>query len=137
MTTENQETQNEKLVFPMKFDKCPACGSTARVVAMLRDEEAAKGKVPKDVPMVADQGLCPITEMKTVLLGLSIVPVLVFQYDVCPKCGTKYCISIIRKDMPTSELQKLMGIQVAPINLQSSPSMGLGGMNRQQRRHPS
>ena len=129
MAIENQKTPDEKLMFPMKFDKCPMCGSTKRVAEMLRDEEAAKGKVPKDSHMIAFRAVTPITELNTIILGLSIVPVLTFEFDVCanPKCGAFYPVVITRQDMPTSDLQKMMGIVPA------GPQI----LNRQQRRHPN
>ena len=128
MTKENKKNKDEKLEFPIKVDKCPVCGSTRRVTETVRDEEAAKGRVPKDSPMIAFRAVTPITEVKTILQGLSIVPVLTFEFDVCanPKCSAFYCVKIQRQDMPTGELQKMMGLVPA------GPQI----LSRQQRRHP-
>ena len=83
--------------------------------------------------MVEQQVVVPIAPIQTIMMGLSIVPVLFFKYDVCanPECGIRYCVSIERKDIPTSELQKMMGI--ARQTQQVPP--GFQGFNRQQRRH--
>lgn len=134
MTTENQETQNERLKFPIVHDKCPVCGWTKKVAEIMRDEEAAKGKVPKDSHMVAMRAVTPIAEFQTILLGLSIVPVLTYEFDVCanPDCGIFYCVNILRQDMPTSDLQKIMGIAPQP-----QQPLGFQALNRQQRRHSS
>jgi len=112
MTTDNQETQNEKLDFPIVHDKCPVCGSTKRVTEMLRDEQAAKGKVPKDSPMIALRAMTPIAELPAIMLGLSMIPLLTFDFDVCanPDCGVVYCPTITRQDMPASTLQQLIGM---------------------------
>lgn len=130
---ENLKPQDE-LKFPMKFDKCPVCGSTKRIAETLRDEEAAKGKVPKDCLMVVLQAVTPITEMKTIMLGLSIVPLLTCQIDICADCGTLYSIAVHKQDIPTGELQKMMGIAPQPRPI---PPLGPQIFNRQQRRHPS
>lgn len=130
MTLDAQNQQKaEPLKFPRQFDKCPACGSVKRVAQLVGAEEVAKGKLPKEIVMKIEQDVVPVTELKTILLGLSIVPVLIAQYDVCYDCGTKYCFEMDRKDMPTTEVQKMMGFQAAP-----PPSPML--MNRAQRRHP-
>lgn len=127
MTTENQKTPDEKLTFPLKFDRCPTCGSTKRIAEMLRDEEAAKGKVPKDSPMVMLRAVTPMTELQTIMLGLSIVPLLTCLFDICAECGTLYSVMVQRQDIPTSEIQKMMGMVPA------GPQI----FNRQQHRHPS
>lgn len=132
MTTENQETPEQGLTFPIKVDKCPYCGSTRRVAEMVRDEEVAKGKLPKDLSVVAMQAVTPVTEMKTILLGLSIVPVLTFQFDQCVDCNGWYAISTSRQDMPTGDLQKMMGIVPQP---QPQQTFGFRGLPRQQRRN--
>ena len=134
MTTEDQESQKQELQFPIVHDKCPVCGWTKTVAEIMRDEAAAKGKVPKDCHIVAMRAVTPITEIQTILQGLSIVPVLTFEFDVCanPDCGAFYCVNILRQDMSGSDIQKMMGI--APQPQQSLP--GLQGFNRQQRRHP-
>ena len=130
MTNENQETQDEGLKFPIVHDACPVCGRARPITQIVRDEEAAKGRVPKDLPVAAINAVAPVTEMKTILLGLSIVPVLTHQLDVC-ECGAVYAVNSVRQDMPTGDLQKVMGIVRQP----QQPPPGFPGQNRQQRRH--
>lgn len=131
MTTENQKPQDQALTFPLKFDRCPN-GHTRRVAETVRDQEAAKGKVPKDSIMVMQQLNAPIAEMKTIMLGLSIVPFLTADVDICVECGALYATTVHRRDIPTSDLQKAMGIAAPP----QRPASGFQGLNRQQRRHP-
>jgi len=133
MTTENQETQDEGLKFPITHDACPVCGRLRSITQRVRDEEVAKGKVPKDLPVVALRAVSPITEMKTILLGLSIVPVLTHELDVC-ECGIVYSVNSVRQDMPTSDVQKMLGIVAQP---RQAPISGFNPLNRQQRRHGS
>jgi len=132
MTTENQETQDEGLKFPIVHDKCPVCGRPRSITQRVRDEEVAKGRVPKDMPVVALRAVSPITEMKTILLGLSIVPVLTHELDVC-ECGVVYSVNSVRQDMPTSDVQKMMGIVAQP--RRATVSDFSAPLNRQQRRH--
>ena len=134
MTNEHQETQNEGLTFPIVHDKCPMCGWTKKVTETMRDEAAAAGKVPKDCHMVAMRAVTPITEIQTIMRGLSIVPVLTYEFDVCanPDCGAFYCVQILRQDMPTSDLQKMMGLvpQPQPRGIFNSPKFPPGPRSR-------
>jgi len=116
MTTDNQENQKQELEFPIVHDKCPVCGWTKTVTGIMKDEEVAKGKVPEGTRMIALRALTPIAEIQTIMRGLSIVPVLTFEFDVCanPDCGAFYCVGVGRQDMPTGDLQKMLGIAPQP-----------------------
>ena len=132
MTTENQETPNQGLKFPIMHDKCPHCGSTQRVAETVANEEVAKGKLSKDIRIVAMRAITPVADIKIIMMGLSIVPVLTFEFDQCanPECGAFYPVATNRQDMPASEVQKMMGIAPQP-----PQTLGFQGLNRQQRRH--
>ena len=134
MTTDNQESQNQGLEFPIVHDKCPVCGWTKKVTETMRDEEAAKGKFSKDTHMVAMRAVAPIAELQTIMLGVRIVPVLTYEFDVCanPDWGAFYCGKVLRQDMPTSDLQKMMGIaqQPQPRGFYNSPKFPPGPQRR-------
>lgn len=131
MTTENQETPNDKLTFPLKFSKCPNCGSNRRPAEIVANEQKAKGKMAKEQPIAADRNLAIIADIPTVIQGLSMVPVLTYLGDTCADCGLKYTVEVQRQDLPASEVQKLMGM--APRAPQAPP--GTLFLNREQRRH--
>lgn len=86
---------NKELVFPIKFDKCPVCGSTERVAEIAGDELKAAGRMSKDSRIVMFATNTPIVDA-TRLLSHVMAPTLISLYDVCanPKCGNFYCIEI-------------------------------------------
>ncbi|MDD4984171.1 MAG: hypothetical protein PHQ43_00080 [Dehalococcoidales bacterium] len=81
------------------FEKCPACGSTRRMVAerlqQLRDEKRIEANFMKDglqqqVPLM-DQGRVQRGAMLDPIMFK--VPVMVLSWDVC-ECGTMYCTKL-------------------------------------------
>lgn len=121
MTTESFNGQSDKeprptepLKFPMKFsEKCPVCGWPKAVTAAVRDEQVAKGKkFPAGAPVMAERIAALVGDMTMIMSGFSTIPVITYDLDVCanPKCGAVYCVSAERKDMPATEVQKMLGI---------------------------
>ena len=75
--------------FPVKFKKCPNCGSTKTLTKLAWDEEAEKGRVKKDTPVALQQLLVPLIDpKKPPILTASALNV---KLDICAKCGTGYC----------------------------------------------
>ena len=89
--------------------------------------EMAKGKLREGIPMMMLRCGVPVAEIQTIMLGLSMIPVLSFDLQACsnPDCGAVYFSRAERVDMSALDVQKTLGLQV-----------GAPGQNRQQRRHP-
>jgi len=84
-----EKSVDEKSRFPMTFDKCPSCGSTARVAGMIGEEEKAKGKIRKAGIAVAFIQQVVISDPSIFVLS---APALITYYDICAECGAVYCV---------------------------------------------
>ena len=90
-----EEKSEEKSRFPMKFDKCPYCGSEETIFGVAWQESLEKKKVGKDEvhspmpawPYMGAEGL-----MDPKHIGLT-ATVLVKTYAECAGCGAFYCRS--------------------------------------------
>jgi len=80
--------------YPKKFDKCPVCGSTSRVVGDEVMSEIEKGNISSDVMLSALVTRTPLYDPKNVILGKKQVPGIVALYDICSDCGTLYCTEV-------------------------------------------
>lgn len=90
--------KEEELQFPIEFDKCPVCGSTRRLVALVTDEEIEKGNIKKEtkgkIPFLSGRAaIFDPTALKLISIP-SHCPVLVGYFDICLECGTLYCTKI-------------------------------------------
>lgn len=126
MVTENQDSKPQALQFPIVHSKCPVCGCEEDVVGKVKAEELAKGKGEEGTPMMMLRAATPVAELATIMLGLSMVPMLTFDLQACanPDCGALYFNRAERNDLSALDIQKMLGLQV-----------GAPGLNRQQRRH--
>jgi transcription elongation factor Elf1 len=85
--------EKKELVFPMKFDKCPVCGSTERVAEMVGNELKAAGRMKKEAKIVMFATQTPIVDATGILHSV-IAPLLISYGDVCYDCGAYYCTDI-------------------------------------------
>jgi len=76
------------LEFPLKWTKCPACGSERALADMILKEEQAKGRMGKGLMGAVGEIVVPIADPR---IAPTVVPVLVCIFDVCADCGTYYC----------------------------------------------
>lgn len=90
---------SEPLTFPLKWDKCPVCGSTRRVVETVKDEAAAKGKVGQDLKTALIQVQLPVIDPRKVSSQLT-ATILTAFIDICQDCGAAYCIEMNRSEQP-------------------------------------
>lgn len=95
--------EEEKLKFPLVWNKCPNCGSEKRVVGTLRNELVAEGKWRPEVEGVLMQQITRIADPARLSVILKI-PMLLTWIDACAECGTLYCIKIDCQDAPTHML---------------------------------
>jgi len=104
-------------MFPVKFNKCPVCGSEKRIVEEEVKNEIEAGRLPKNsrVPAVISQSMLFDATLTTTILAKKQVPLLMGLYDICSDCGTLYLV----------EMQK----QVALIDPQAKPRGGNGGQH--------
>ena len=78
----------EETSFPIVFERCPVCKNPDTVARLAFKERIVdKGKGQEQFAS-AEKVAVPLTDPRTVALS---VDVLVFHYDVCVGCGTRYC----------------------------------------------
>jgi len=78
--------------FPIIFERCPICKNPDTVTQLAYKERILdKGKGSADQFTSAEKIAVPLTDPRTVALS---VDVLVFHYDVCVGCGTRYCTKV-------------------------------------------
>lgn len=99
-----------ELKFPLKFEKCPACGSKRRVAEIITNQEKAKGRVGKD------RGTCIISYQSLVMDPASggiiyAPPLITTMFDVCADCGTFYCT---QADLGTARVEMKPGAAAEP-----------------------
>jgi len=85
--------------YPVRFDKCPNCGSNQRIVEEKVSSEIAKGNLPPGtrIPALVSQAPIYNPQMVTKLIASRPVNILVGFYDVCADCGTLYCIEMLEQ----------------------------------------
>ena len=101
----------KELEFPMEFKKCPACGSAETVGKTVGDEEKAKGKMKPESVAIIENKAVVFYDPKVVSLTCTM---LILQTDICLKCGTIYCVKIIKQQMQTAQLQAMMAPAGSP-----------------------
>jgi len=72
--------------FPIEFKKCPVCHSQETVCRLACDGESS---IAKDAFVSLDKTFTPIQDV-TRLLG-PVVKGILCHFDVCSKCGMRYC----------------------------------------------
>lgn len=92
-------TENKQ---PIEFKECPICRLLAAIlqdeklrcsntVGQLETEEMKeKGQIPKNAFMSLEKVIVPLIQSPLA----AVIPVLLCHYDVCAKCGTRYCTRV-------------------------------------------
>ena len=82
-----------KDVYPIKFDKCPVCGSTRCIVEeeVNKEIEAGNLKEGSKIPALISQSKMFDPNSNITIFSTRHVTVLIGFYDVCTDCGTLYC----------------------------------------------
>ncbi len=98
--------------FPKVFDKCPLCKCPETLCKLAWEEDVELGKISqasKDMFVSAEKIAVPLVDPKR---GVALsVTVLVYHYDVCAKCGHRYCI---KAEKTTQPVQMQPGSQFPP-----------------------
>lgn len=108
---------------PIKFDSCPNCGGTHRVVEEETNKAIARGELKLDakIPAIVSRSLIFDPKLMPKISGVTKqVPAIFGFYDICVDCGTLYCISI-EKGMATIEAKTQ-----APFGIEPPPFFGRG-----------
>ena len=81
--------------YPIKFEKCPVCGSDKRIVNEETKIEIEKGNLPDGAKIPALISQSKLVDMSTqMLLVRKSFPVLMGFIDICADCGTLYCVEV-------------------------------------------
>ena len=81
-------------LFTVKKFPCPKCGDTGTIA-----ELATESDLPVDaVPAMSYE----VTFLKQPTLAGVSVPALIAYYDLCTKCGTKYCKRVEKRNIPVT-----------------------------------
>lgn len=83
--------------FPVTFDKCPVCGERDTVTRQACKNEPS---VPKDTFISMDKVVTPIQDPNKI--SLPQVKCLLTHYDICARCGTRYCTRAEIKFLPVT-----------------------------------
>ena len=84
--------------FPIKFTKCPNCGSEWRIVEEEVAKEIEKGKMKPGavVPAIVFQSHLIDPKAITIFTPRIEYPVLTARYDICTECGTVYLVEMVK-----------------------------------------
>lgn len=81
--------------FPIEFEKCPICHSQDTICRLACADEPS---IPKDTFVSLEKVITPI-QQPTQMLALFIKSI-VCHYDVCGKCGLRYCTKAEKMNVP-------------------------------------
>ena len=86
--------------YPIKFNKCPACGSEERIAQNEAAESIERGELPVGtrIPFRRLQAVIFDPQTASQLIAPRQVPVLVAIEDICANCG-KLCVVEVQKQM--------------------------------------
>lgn len=88
--------------WPMKWDKCPVCGSIDRLIESEVKDAKAAGLLGPDarIPAMAARSALfdPNPATPRVLAIGKRFPVIVSFFDVCAACGTLYCVEAHKQE---------------------------------------
>ncbi len=73
--------------FPIMFEKCPNCKSSDTVCRLACKDEPS---IPAGTFVSLDKIATPIQDPNKI--SLPQVKAILTEYDVCAKCGTRYCV---------------------------------------------
>jgi len=91
--------------YPVKFDKCPACGGEKRLAKEAVAEEKLNLDPGAQIAVLVTQ--TPLFDPNKVvrILAPRKVTVLIGYYDVCADCGTFYCVEMQKQEGMVSPQQ--------------------------------
>ncbi len=84
-----------------RFDSCPDCGSTERMMGKLAEEMVAAGYISGDMDVGLEEiggSVVDPTKMGT-MLAKSVRPAMYALRDICIGCGRKITVKIVRKEV--------------------------------------
>jgi len=81
--------------YPLKFTKCPNCGSESRAIESVVKEEIENGTIKPDSKFALLMTQTPIFDATQVkVLAPRKIPLMLGYFDVCTACGTFYCVEM-------------------------------------------
>jgi len=92
--------------FPIEFPKCPSCGSKDTICRQACQNEPS---IPSDTFVSLDKMVTPIQDPNKI--SLPQVKAILTEYDVCAKCGTRYCVKASIISVPVN-VQPRSGQQI-------------------------
>ena len=72
--------------FPMEFEKCPVCHSKDTVCRLACADDSS---IPKGAFVSLEKVFTPIQDLNKITTPT--VKGIVTHFDICAKCGTRYC----------------------------------------------
>ena len=84
----------------VKFDKCPNCGSTERLIENEVNEEIKKGRMSKKSKAYSQRTSTLIfnTDDQKLLVISKRAPAIFGLFDVCAECGVLYCVEMHKEE---------------------------------------
>ena len=83
--------------FILSFASCPSCGSEERISSLTSQEYIDKGEMSKDAVVALERVMIVLKDPRKAVLT---APTLLLLYDICAKCGARYCIKAEKTDLP-------------------------------------
>lgn len=83
--------------FPVSFERCPVCHHGETVCRQACKDEPS---IPKDTFVSMEKVVTPIQDPNKI--SLPQVKCLMTHYDVCARCGTRYCTMAEIKFLPVT-----------------------------------
>ncbi len=107
--SDNQQEQNSpgsepELKFPVDYPTCPVCGSTRLCIRGMADQEKAKGRMRKELPVAMMQAPSVIFDPNGTMLIAP--PVVIQNIDWCYDCGT---MRVVHAELGKAEMKMQPG----------------------------
>lgn len=83
--------------FTIDFPKCHTCGETETIARKAVAEYIESGEMPQETFASVEKMIIPLKDPRQAALT---VPTLMIHWDVCAKCGTRYCTRAQKFDAP-------------------------------------
>ena len=90
--------------FPIEFVKCPNCGCKDTVCRLACTDEPS---IPQDTFISLEKVFTPLQQPTQMLSPIA--KGILCHYDVCAKCGLRYCTRAEKVSLPVT-------VQQAPVN---------------------
>ena len=92
--------------FPIEFVKCPNCGCKDTVCRLACADEPS---IPKDTFVSLEKVISPFQQSSSIIGPF--IKAIVCHYDVCAKCGLRYCTRAEIANVPV-QVQQAAGNQL-------------------------